>query len=239
MAGSACQRGAVPGSLAPTPAARRILEARLRLRGLSRRALPGLRDRRLGGWLLQRGRAPARRSKRAPQGPDRSLVAPYPHNGLPGPAIGFLQEALRWWNHWLKGVDTGIMDEPMFRVWMQDSVRPQAQYETRPGRWSAEPSWPSRRIERLTLTLGSRGSLVTSSETERRVEIHSPPAAGLASGSWCAFGRDVEMPTDQQVDDGWSLVFDSEPLSDPLEILGMPQLRLVFDSDRPVAHAIV
>jgi len=175
--------------------------------------------------------------------PRKGLIGPwshsYPHNSVPGPAIGFLQEALRWWNHWLKCVDTGIMDEPMFRVWMQDSVRPQAQYETRPGRWIAEPSWPSRRIERLTLTLGSRGSLVTSSETERRVEIHSPPAAGLASGSWCAFGRDVEMPTDQQVDDGWSLVFDSEPLSDPLEILGMPQLRLVFDSDRPVAQAIV
>src|SRR5213082_2174711 len=75
MAGSACQRGAVPGSLAPPPAARRILEARLRLRGLSRRALPGLRDRRLGRWVLQCDRAPARRSKRAPQGLDRSLVA--------------------------------------------------------------------------------------------------------------------------------------------------------------------
>src|SRR5205823_11081044 len=239
MAESACQRGAVPGSLAPTPAARRILEARLRLRGLSRRALPGLRDRRLGGWLLQRGRAPARRSKRAPQGPDRSLVAPYPHNGLPGPAIGFLQEALRWWDHWLKGIDTGIMDEPMFRVWMQDSVRPEPQYQIRPGRWIAEPSWPSPRIESLSLTVNPRGSLVKTGATERRLEILSPPMTGLASGSWCAFGRGDEMPTDQRVDDSWSLVFDSELLCEPLEILGTPRLRLVFDSDRAVAQAIV
>src|SRR5437763_5677616 len=239
MAGSACQRGAVPGSLAPTPAARRILEARLRLRGLSRRALPGLRDRRLGGWLLQRGRAPARRSKRAPQGPDRSLVAPYPHNGLPGPAIGFLQEALRWWDHWLKGIDTGIMDEPMFRVWMQDSVRPEPQYEIRPGRWIAERSWPSPRIECLRLTLDPRGFLLKSSATERRLEIHSPLSTGLASGNWCAFGTDDEMANDQRVDDGWSLVFDSEPLTELLEILGMPRLRLVFDGDRPVAQVIV
>src|SRR5207237_3583741 len=157
MAGSACQRGAVPGSLAPTPAARRILEARLRLRGLSRRALPGLRDRRLGGWLLQRGRAPARRSKRAPQGPDRSLVAPYPHNGLPGPAIGFLQEALRWWDHWLKGIDTGIMEQPMLRAWTTESVKPAPYHEELPGRWIAEPSWPPRSVAGHRLFLTDRG----------------------------------------------------------------------------------
>ena len=47
------------------------------------------------------------------------------------------------------------------------------------------------------------------------------------------------MPTDQRVDDDRSIVFDSEPLTEPLEILGMPRLRLVFDSNRPVAQVIV
>ena len=41
--------------------------------------------------------------------PRKGLVGPwahvYPHDGVPGPAIGFLQEALRWWDHWLKGMD--------------------------------------------------------------------------------------------------------------------------------------
>ena len=175
--------------------------------------------------------------------PRKGLIGPwshaYPHNGLPGPAIGFLQEAMRWWDHWLKGIHTGIMDEPMFRVWMQDSVRPEPQYQIRPGRWIAEPSWPSPRIESLTLTLNPGGSLVQSGGTERRLKILSPPMTGLASGSWCAFGRGDEMPTDQRVDDSWSLVFDSEPLREPLEILGTPRLRLVFDSDRAVAQAIV
>jgi len=175
--------------------------------------------------------------------PRKGLIGPwshaYPHNALPGPAIGFLQEAMRWWDHWLKGIDTGIMDEPMFRVWMQDSVRPEPQYQIRPGRWIAEPSWPSPRIESLTLTLNPGGALVQSGGTERRLKILSPPMTGLASGSWCAFGRGDEMPTDQRVDDSWSLVFDSEPLREPLEILGTPRLRLVFDSDRAVAQAIV
>ena len=60
--------------------------------------------------------------------PRKGLIGPwghhYPHDGVPGPAIGFLQECLRWWDHWLKGEDTGVMDEPMLRVWMQESVAP-------------------------------------------------------------------------------------------------------------------
>ena len=79
--------------------------------------------------------------------PRKGLIGPwshkYPHIASPGPAIGFLQESLRWWDHWLKDKDTGVMDEPMLRVWMQDSVPPTSNYDHRPGRWVAEPEWPS------------------------------------------------------------------------------------------------
>ncbi|HZU89726.1 MAG TPA: CocE/NonD family hydrolase, partial [Stellaceae bacterium] len=175
--------------------------------------------------------------------PRKGLIGPwshaYPHTSVPGPTIGFLQEALRWWDHWLKGIDTGIMDEPMFRVWMQDSIAPQPQYETRPGRWVAEAAWPSPRIACRTLALAAGGFLVETTADETRLEIRSPPETGAAGGKWCAFGREGEIPIDQRVDDGRSLVFDSEPLTEPVEILGAPTLRLVFDSDRPVAQAIV
>ncbi len=74
--------------------------------------------------------------------PRKGLIGPwahaYPQAAYPGPQIGFLQEAVRWWDYWLKGIDNGIMDEPMLRVWMQESVRPATTYETRPGRWVAE-----------------------------------------------------------------------------------------------------
>src|SRR5690606_1029269 len=77
--------------------------------------------------------------------PRKGLIGPwghtYPHMGVPGPTIGFLQEALRWWDQWLKERDTGVMDEPMLRVWMQDSVPPTTSYVERPGRWVAEDGW--------------------------------------------------------------------------------------------------
>jgi predicted acyl esterase len=89
--------------------------------------------------------------------PRKGLIGPwahrYPHFATPGPQIGFLQECLRWWDRWLKGVDTAIMDEPMYRVWMEESVPPTAEYEERPGRWVAEPSWPSPNITALDYAL--------------------------------------------------------------------------------------
>ncbi len=59
----------------------------------------------------------------------------YPHEALPTPAVGYLQEALRWWDRWLKGIDNGVMDEPAHRFYMMESVGPVAHLEHRPGRW--------------------------------------------------------------------------------------------------------
>ena len=68
-----------PGrGLAAPPAARRLLAARLGVRGLRRDRVPGLRRRRLGRRLLQRDPAPARRPRGAAQGPDRALGAQVP-----------------------------------------------------------------------------------------------------------------------------------------------------------------
>jgi putative CocE/NonD family hydrolase len=175
--------------------------------------------------------------------PRKGLIGPwshsFPQNSVPGPRIGFLQEALRWWDHWLKGIDTGIMEEPILRAWMQESVLPQPQYEIRPGRWVAERQWPPPDIERRRLVLAAGGRLAASGAPEARLEIRSPPSTGSAGGNWCAFGRDGEMPADQREDDARSLVFDTEPLAAPVEILGAAALRLVFDCDCPVAQAVV
>ncbi len=65
--------------------------------------------------------------------PRQAIIGPwgqkYPHMGAPGPAIGFLQEVVRWWDHWLKGKDTGIMEEPMLRAFHPDGVELRAHRE--------------------------------------------------------------------------------------------------------------
>ena len=98
------------------------------------------------------------------EGPARPVVALVPGQVEPGPAIGFLQECLRWWDRWLKGEDTGIAGEPALRVWMQEPVTPAARQIERPGRWVAEEGWPSPNIEERRLSLGD-GALAASRPT--------------------------------------------------------------------------
>jgi putative CocE/NonD family hydrolase len=170
--------------------------------------------------------------------PKKGLVGPwahvFPHDGMPGPPIGFLQEAVCWWSHWLKGVETGIMDQPAYRVWMQESVPPLPTYTERPGRWVAEDSWPSPRIRPMRRYLNP-GHLSTRPANESEISFSSPQTTGLRAGEWCAFGTEGEMPRDQRPDDGGSVVFDSDPLAERVEILGAPSVTLDIKSDKPVA----
>ena len=174
--------------------------------------------------------------------PRKALIGPwshaFPHVGAPGPSIGFFQEMLRWWDHWLRDIDTGIMDEPPIRVWLEEYVRPAPVYEERPGRWVAEPSWPSPHIQPRHWFLNVL-SLSDRPEAEDRVYVRSPQTAGLAAGDWYGFGAEGESPIDQREDDGKSLVFEADPLSERLEILGAPIATLELAVDRPVACVIV
>jgi putative CocE/NonD family hydrolase len=170
--------------------------------------------------------------------PRKGLIGPwahvFPHDGVPGPAIGFLQEAVRWWDHWLRGVDSGIMDEPMLRVWMQESIPPQPFYDDRPGRWIAEESWPSAGIVDRCFHLNP-GRLDPEPAADAEISFRSPQTTGLRAGEWCAFGAEGEMPLEQRPDDGRSQTFDTEPLPERLEILGAPIVRLEVIVDKPDA----
>ncbi len=173
--------------------------------------------------------------------PRKALIGPwarrFPHLGVPGPAIGYLQECLRWWDHWLKGIDSGLMAEPMIRVWMQESVPPRTFYAARPGRWVAEQTWPSPRIRPLRYALNADG-LGETPVSGPPLVCRSPQSLGVTAGEWCPYGFDGEFPSDQRPDDGQSLVFDSAPLPERLEVLGAPVVTLSVAADRPVAHVV-
>jgi uncharacterized protein len=168
--------------------------------------------------------------------PRKGLIGPwahkYPHFAQPGPQIGFLQEALRWWDQWLKGVETGIMAEPDYRVWMQKSVPPRVHYSWRPGRWVAEPGWPSPNLCERRWSLNP-GRLDPQPAPETALAIHSPQWLGFSAGEWCAHGLSNDLPADQQFDDGAAVCFESAPLAEGFEILGAPIAELELGADRP------
>lgn len=177
------------------------------------------------------------------QVPRRGIIGPwghiYPQDGAPGPAIGFLQEALRWWKHWLLGEDTGVMDDPMLRAYVNEAVVPTGSRPQQPGRWVAEANWPSPTISARTLHLGGHGELSATPVAGAQRQIRSPLWHGQASGEWMATGCPGEMPIDQRVDDGAALVFETAPLTEMIEVLGAPEIDLMLAADSPVAQVVV
>jgi predicted acyl esterase len=170
--------------------------------------------------------------------PRKGLIGPwahlYPESGVPGPAIGFLQESLRWWDTWLKGRDTGIMEEPMLRVWMQESIEADPGCTKWPGRWVAEPSWPSSHVSTADLYLRESG-LGETPDADLEAAFRGLQHCGIDGAVWCGHGLPADLPPDQRAEDGRSLVFDSAPLAEDVEILGFPRVSLTLAVDRPLA----
>ncbi|MCG6657819.1 CocE/NonD family hydrolase [Halomonas campisalis] len=175
----------------------------------------------------------------------KGLIGPwshkYPHLGEPGPAIGFLQECLRWWDHWLKGLERGVEADPVIRVWMQDSMPPTTRPGCRPGRWVAEPAWPSPNVQYWRLPLAP-GRLTLDGKRRREesaLNVQSPLSCGLFAGKWCSYAAGPDLAHDQREEDGGALIFDTPPLDEALEMMGAPELELEVAADRPVAMLAV
>jgi len=175
------------------------------------------------------------------KGPVKGLIGPwahkYPHFALPGPRIDFLNETLRWWDYWLKGIDTGIADEPKYRVWMQASAPPRTHYLNRPGRWVAEADWPSPDIQPLQLWLSQNRLSETKNDCEDQL-VQTPLSLGAHQGAWCGHGVNPDAPNDQREEDGCSVIFETKPLSETIDILGAPVLNLRIAADQPDAFVV-
>jgi len=163
----------------------------------------------------------------------------YPDLAEPGPGIGFQQEAVRWWDHWLKGEETGVVQEPRLRVWMQAYDLPSDRLEVRSGRWVAEDVWPSPHVSnRMFYPANGKLSDVPQA-TSSPINVPYNLDIGKASGDTGYFGRIGGLPLDQRIDDEKSLVFETPPLEEPVEILGAPILKTVCRYRSSTAQIIV
>jgi len=185
--------------------------------------------------------------------PVKGIVGPwihkYPHYAAPQPAIGFLQEALRWWDHWLKGKDTNLQNDAAYRVWLMDSVPPQRWHNERPGCWIAESQLPSPNIEMETSHFSRAGqqpdsgqyavgTLVDIADDALRVSIDSPQDCGQNTGEYFPFTFGPELPDEQSDDDSKSVCFDGAVLSSDVCIVGAPEVQLELRSTQPLGFVV-
>jgi predicted acyl esterase len=175
--------------------------------------------------------------------PVKGIMGPWahswPHLPYPEPAIEWRHEAARWFDHWLKGSDTGIVEEPMFAVYIRE-WHPPGVIDRAPGYWRWEDGWPIERSEKLKLYLHADHTLSeadTMGKDEQNHRLRYLSTIGIeASGNVNWWG---DFPWDQRGTDAYSLVYDTDPLEQDLEILGFPRAILHVSADAPQANWIV
>lgn len=160
------------------------------------------------------------------KGPVKVEIGPWNHSwpddGTPGPNYEWRSRAVRWWNHWLRGQDSGLMAEPRLLVFQRDGHPPDRNLATTPGNWRFE-DWPVKGGRRDTLLLAPDQLLGPGEgrSTPSEVSLAYRPASGTTVGDWWG-----EPSADMRTDDAGSLVFDGAPLDTRITILGFPRLRL-------------
>jgi putative CocE/NonD family hydrolase len=138
---------------------------------------------------------------------------------------------LRWYDHWLKGVENGVMDGPPVRVFLMGT-----------NRWLGLAEWPLVGVEYRPLHLAGRAA-----SGEGRLTFDEPPAddapdtyaydptepvpstvTGLATG-----------PVDQRPIEDRVLVYTSEPLTEDLHVVGPVAAVLHATSSAPDTDWVV
>jgi predicted acyl esterase len=157
----------------------------------------------------------------------------FPHEPYPKPGFEFRHEAVRWFDHWLKDRDTGIMREPRLAVYVRDWHPPGPYLETAPGRWRWEDGWPIARLRERLLYPRPDRSLADEAPAASAERLRYVPTSGVEAGGPVMWFGDVAP--DQRPTDAFSLAYDTPPVDADLEILGLPRARLVVEADAPQA----
>ena len=118
---------------------------------------------------------------------------------------------LRWYDHWLKGIDTGLMEEPPIRLSVQGT-----------NQWRHEREWPLARTSWTRFHLGEQGRLKLDSPGWNERPDRFTNAVGLQPGG--------KVP---------SLRYSTGALASNLEITGPISLTLYASLSTPDAHWIV
>lgn len=194
----------------------------------------------VGGWNDAYSNA-VPRMMRGLRCPRKAIIGPwahkYPHFAVPDPKIGFLQEMLRWWDHYLKDVNTKVHEEPDYRVYVMDAYKPGKFPEEIAGRWIGDSYWGFGNTETKSWALSSKG--ISAAADDRSFTITSKQNTGFDGGEYCIIWLGPEFPGDQAKDDSQSICFDSPALADDIDIVGQPTITLEFSVDKPVAHIAI
>ena len=163
---------------------------------------------------------------------------------------------LRWFDQWLKGMDTGVADEPPVRIFVMGGGSGRKVYDVlglnpridHGGRWRSEDAWPIARARDAAFYLHPGGALAADkpetaeSASTLRFDPQNPvptvggnisvgfefmPSGGYDQRARFPLAAGDALPLASRPD---VLMFVSEPLREAIEVTGAPVVKLWVSS---------
>jgi len=199
----------------------------------------GWYDHALGDLLLFRTLVREAKTEVARKG-TRIIIGPWPHGGIsrrygdidfgPTAQLDRIGTQIRWFDYWLKGRQNGIDKDAPVRIFVMGD-----------NRWRDEQHWPLRRTKEKVLYITSDGHANTPSGNGRLV-AGKPESGGTDNYLYdphnpvpTPYGTALPRACDQRPlakrED--ILVYQTEPLTERLEVTGNPVVELYASSSAP------
>jgi putative CocE/NonD family hydrolase len=172
----------------------------------------------------------------------RLIIGPWGHSSRgqrefgpidfgPAAAMNLVAEHIRWFDHWLKGVDNGVANDAPVRIFVMGA-----------NGWRDEQAWPPGRAKSTVLFLANGGRANTPAGDGQLVAAYAKAAR---HDSYAFDPRDpvpslygkpmYTIPADQRplASRPDILVYQTEPLAEAIEVTGNPQVELFAASSAP------
>jgi uncharacterized protein len=193
----------------------------------------------IGGWHDSYV-DPAFRMQARCSAPSHTLVGnwvhSWPHSAFPGPNLDDLHEIARFFDRHLNGMPNGWEHEPPV-VWYEHEFTPPVAFPPElPGRWRAASAYPHPGTTTGSWGFGA-GSLAASAADDDGVDTfrHRPTTGTRGPLSWGAGDPPNGLARDLRPDEADGPTYTSPPLTEPLDVLGVPEVVVHLEVDAPVA----
>ncbi len=163
--------------------------------------------------------------------PTRTIIGPWGHfrpaTGQPTPTLDHLDLLARWFGHHLRGDDNAVMEMPPVTIFVRTGVpydgpsHPPFDTPPSPGHWRVESAWPPPDTTVSPIPL-------TAMRHDGSLQWSGPQWVGSHAPAWDRAGVGS---SDSDRDDAHSIVFETEPLEETVEILGVVEVDLTVVSD--------
>ena len=195
-----------------------------------------------GDMLLNRKMVAEAKTEVARTG-SKTFIGPWAHVGRgttrygkidfgPNAKVDSVGTQIRWFDYWLKGKQNGVENMAPFRIFVMGD-----------NQWRDEPHWPLERAQEKLFRLTSSGHANTASGDGKLFSADETLSAGTDNYTYdpnepvpsLPIGSTFQIPSDQRPvsDRNDILVYQTQPLTERIEVTGNPVVELHASSSAP------